>query len=253
MSDNIDTRLFDSAPRESRVEFVIHTFERLLLQKQLKPGDRIPNEFDLTQSLRTSRGTVREALKILASYGVLEIRPGDGTYVSRSMGDRLFDHLIFQMILSNTDKKKLMELRELIEVGIVEIILSNATDEDLQQVEHEYERMAERVKERENDAKGLTELDIAFHHAIGRSTKNELIRKIYNFVLELFAPSIEETHKRENNSSNALQYHRKILDGLKARSNERASDAVRESIDQWLVLSASPSENPPSDQESTEL
>jgi len=247
MSDNIDTRLFDSAPRESRVEFVIHTFERLLLKKQLKPGDRIPNEFELTQSLRTSRGTIREALKILASYGVLEIRPGDGTYVSRSMGDRFFDHLIFQLILSDTDKKRLMELRELIEIGIVKIVLSNATDEDFQRIEQEYERMAERVKESESDAKGLTELDIAFHHALGRSTKNELIRKVYNFVLELFAPSIEETYRRENNSVNALQHHRKILDGLKARDNERAGQAMMDSIDQWMIRSTSSLAEPASE------
>jgi len=247
MSDNIDTRLFDSAPRESRVEFVIHTFERLLLKKQLKPGDRIPNEFELTQSLRTSRGTIREALKILASYGVLEIRPGDGTYVSRSMGDRFFDHLIFQLILSDTDKKRLMELRELIEIGIVKIVLSNATDEDFQRIEQEYERMAERVKESESDAKGLTELDIAFHHALGRSTKNELIRKVYNFVLELFAPSIEETYRRENNSVNALQHHRKILDGLKARDNDRAGQAMMDSIDQWMIRSTSSLAEPASE------
>ena len=98
----------------------------------------------------------------------MEIKRGDGTYISHSMSNRLFDHLVFQMILSDTDKKKLMELRELIEVGIIKIVIANAQEEDIATIKEEYSRMAERVEAQESDPDVLTEMDLRFHRAIGK-------------------------------------------------------------------------------------
>jgi GntR family transcriptional repressor for pyruvate dehydrogenase complex len=238
-----DASPFDSitvspADRKSAVETVIDTIEQLILNKRLRPGDRLPSEFELTRSLATSRGSIREAIKILSSFGVLEIRRGDGTYVSRSLSRHLFDHLLFQMILSDPDKRKLKELREMIEVGIVKLVLANALDSDLEAVEREVERMADKVAEKGLDPKTLTELDLAFHRAVVRATKNELIQRIYDFTLQLFAPSIEGTYQhKKKNCVNALRQHRKILRSLQQRNQAAAEDAVRESIDQWAILS----------------
>jgi len=225
------------AARRSAVESVVETFERLILAKRLRPGDRIPSEFELTRSLGTSRGSLREAIKILSSYGVLEVRRGDGTYVSRSVSQRLFDHLVFQMILSEPDKRMLRELRELIEVGIVKLVLANADDADLRAVEAETEQMAAKVATGESDPRVFTELDLAFHRAIGRATKNQLIQRVYDFTLKLFAPSIEETHRNKRKGLNALRAHQKILECLKARDEAAAVEAVRKSIEQWAILS----------------
>ena len=73
--------------------------------------------------------------------------------------------------------------------------------------------------------------------AIGRATKNELIQRIYDFTLELFAQSIEETHRNKRKGVNALRHHERILAGLKARDEAAAVEAVRESIEQWAILS----------------
>ena len=223
--------------RRSAVETVIDTIERLILTKRLRPGDRLPSEFELTRTLATSRGSIREAIKILSSFGVLEIRRGDGTYVSESLSRRLFDHLLFQMILSDPDKQMLKELRELIEIGIIKLVLANAVDEDLRAVSREVDRMAAKVVEKNPDPKTLTELDLAFHRAVARATKNELIQRIYDFTLDLFAHSIEETHRNKGKGVNALRCHKKILEGLLSRDEASAEAAVRESIEQWAILS----------------
>ena len=220
------------------MDSVIETVRDLLLTRQLKRGDRLPNELELTKKLSTSRGSIREAMKVLSSFGIVEIKRGDGTYISHSMSNRLFDHLVFQMILSDADKKMLTELREMIEIGIVKLVVANATDQDFSGIREEHARMAESVDKGVTDAKTLTALDLAFHHAVGRATKNELIRKVYEFTLDLFAPSIEETHRRPDNSRNALRSHANILAGLETRDRERAETAVRESITQWAILSS---------------
>ena len=82
--------------RKSAVEMVIDTIERLILEKRLRPGDRLPSEFELTQSLSTSRGSIREAIRSSPPSAYWRFRRGDGTYVSRSLSHRLFDRLIFQ-------------------------------------------------------------------------------------------------------------------------------------------------------------
>ena len=154
------------------------------------------------------------------------------------MSNRLFDHLVFQLILSDADKKMLTELREMTEIGIIKLVVANATDEDIARIREEHARMAESVDKGVSDAKALTELDLRFHLAVGRATKNELIRKVYEVTLDLFAPSIEETHRRPDNSRNALRHHTNILAGLEARDRDRAESAVRESITQWAILSS---------------
>lgn len=236
-SSPFDSLAVTPSERRSAVETVIDTIERLILTKRLRPGDRLPSEFELTRTLSTSRGSIREAIKILSSFGVLEIRRGDGTFVSESLSRRLFDHLVFQMILSDPDKRMLKELRELIEIGIIQLVLTNAADEDLRAIQAEVERMAAKVAEKDADPKTLTELDLAFHRAIGRATKNELIQRIYGFTLDLFAPSIEETHRNKRKGLNALRCHKRILAGLLARDGAGAEAAVRESIEQWAILS----------------
>ncbi len=232
-TSSIDKDLFKAPQRKSSVDTVIETIEHLLLSRRIKPGDKLPNEMELTKSLSTSRGSIREAMKILASYGIVEIKRGDGTYVSRSLTKRIFDQLLFQLILSDHDKQRLIELRELIEIGIVRIVVQNASEEDLRAVRDVYDEMERQVRDRVQDARLLTKCDLDFHLAIARATKNNLIEKIYSFTLDLFAPSIEDTHRDEQSGLNTLRLHKKILEGLVARDQKGAEQAVKEAIDTW--------------------
>lgn len=68
---------------ESAVDFVIKTFKEQLEKKELRPGDRIPNETELSEMLSVSRGSVREAMKILSALGVIDIQRGNGTFISQ--------------------------------------------------------------------------------------------------------------------------------------------------------------------------
>ncbi|HEY9592843.1 MAG TPA: FCD domain-containing protein, partial [Spirochaetia bacterium] len=96
----------------------------------------------------------------------------------------------------------------------------------------------ERVEAHETDPSVLTDLDIAFHRAIGSATKNELIRKVYDITLDLFAPSIRQTHERADKGRNALEHHLRILEGIEARDRQRAEAAAAASIEQWVMLSS---------------
>ena len=228
--------LFKSPKRESNVDLVINKIKHLLLTKKLTPGSRLPSEKELSSSLAVSRGSIREAMKILSAFGIVEIRQGDGTYIAKSMGKSLFEPLLFDLILSRADKKNLMELRACIELGITKIILQNADEHDLQQIAHEVQEMENKIQNGERDPQILTQCDLNFHVALGHATKNVLLEKIYNFVLEYFAPSIEKTHEHQTSGMVALRVHKNILEALIARDSEKAVAAIEESIQVWADL-----------------
>lgn len=238
MSDirTADPNLFKSPQRMSAVDMVIEKIKELLLTKQLRPGDKLPNEMELTKSLSASRGSVREAMKILESFGILEIKRGDGTYISTDTSNTAIDHILFQLIMSDADKKKLMEMRELIESGIIKIIINNAEPADIQKMEQSLHKMEEMVAGGENDPNKLTAVDLEFHMAMGQATHNELIMKIYKFVLDLFAPSIVETQSKPGGSALGIKVHRMIFEGIQAKNLEQAEEAITTSIEAWAEM-----------------
>ena len=124
--DNIAVeKLFDDIKKNklSNVDLVIERIKTLLIEQKLKPGDLLPSEHTLSESIGVSRGTIREAMKILSAFGIVEIRRGDGTYIATSANRKIFDPLIFSLIITNSDSEELIQLREMMEVGVIDLII----------------------------------------------------------------------------------------------------------------------------------
>ena len=75
---------------ESVVQQIIDSLVDAMIRKELRPGDQIPTEMELAEKLGVGRNSVREAIKILVYFGVLEIRRAEGTYVCEGFSSR--DH-----------------------------------------------------------------------------------------------------------------------------------------------------------------
>ncbi len=223
--------------RESTVEFIINTIKHLLITKQLKPGDMIPSEASLAENLKVSRSSIREAMKILSAFGVVEIRRGLGTYISESPGKSNIDPFLFNLILSNANTREMVELRELLESQIVLLAINNGTDEDLDELDKIHEQLKE-FFEGASEVKGreFMTYELRFHAALGRATRNVLVEKIYNFVMELFTPYIEKTYNHETNGKNAVALHESIVKAIKSRDRDKAVKAIQRSIEEWRML-----------------
>ncbi len=232
----IDAKLFSGTKPKSAVDITIETIQKLLITKQLSPGDKLPTELELSESLQISRGSVREAMKVLSSYGIVKIRRGDGTYVSQEMTDGLFDHLLFQMILTDLDKQKLLELRELMEIGMVKMVVEHAEEKDLKKIRSAHEEMSAAVESGSCDISTLAKYDLKFHTTIAEATKNPLVEKIYGFTMELFQPSMERSVSRGYNGKYSVEFHEQIVKGLENRSIDQTVFAVKQSILKWFVL-----------------
>ena len=228
--------LFSAPTRESAVDIVINTIKKLIMEKELLPGSRLPSELELSKGLSISRGIIREAMKILSAYGLVEIKRGDGTYIASSINETMFEPLLFNLILINANSKEMLELRSLMEFEIIRLIIKNAGQEELDKLKEAFLRMENLVKNGEKDIQLLVRGDIEFHLAMGYATKNRLVEKIYKFILEFFYPSIQKAKIKEADSFIALKLHKNILDSLMSKDLERSIAAVKESIDHWNSL-----------------
>ena len=167
----------------SYVNQIVAAVKKMIINKELKVGDRLPTEPELSKKFNKSRGCVREAIKILESYGILEVRQGDGTYVCASAGAGMFDALFFQIISQGSDFVELQSLREILEVGIIKQAISAATESDIERiclVENELHQAIEENKELEI----LVDLDMKFHRTITEITKNRVLQEVYRNLIE---------------------------------------------------------------------
>ena len=220
--------------KESTVDMVINRFRELIMQHKLKPGYLLPSEGVLAQSMNVSRGSLREAMKILSAMGVVEIRRGDGTYVSGDIGQTLLDPFLLRLMMNDYDKKQMIEFREMIEFDVARAIIRNNNAQGVALIRQAIEQMenASSVHISQQETQ-YAELDIAFHRAMGKATGNVLIEQLYEFILTFFRPSIEETYRQHDNIPQALLYHRHIMEAIDRGSEEETLRAIEASIKGW--------------------
>ncbi len=219
--------LFEKKTKVSAVDLVIDSIKNILIQKKILPGDLLPSEQALADSLGVGRGSVREALKILDAFGIVEIIHGDGTYIATSANKKIFDPLIYSMIIANTDSNELIELREMVEMGIINTIIDNATDEDIQKLQAVHEEYEALGKRGETDISVLNACDLKFHRTLATLTNNHLVENMYNFVIDIFAPTI--------NASFGLERHRKIMAAIANRDKAAAMVAEHDHTATWIA------------------
>ncbi|GAK53800.1 hypothetical protein U14_05074 [Candidatus Moduliflexus flocculans] len=219
--------LFDDVKKEKRsnVDLVIERIKTLLIEQKLTPGDLLPSENVLSESIGVSRGTIREAMKILSAFGIVEIRRGDGTYIATAANRKIFDPLIFSLIITKKDSEELIQLREMMEIGVINLIINNATDEEMEELNAAYLQMEATSQARVDDLEKLNACDIQFHRVMAKLTRNHLVENMYNFVIDIFAPTI--------NAHYALDVHKKLLEAILARDRELATNIEHEHTAIW--------------------
>ena len=87
----------------------------MITRGELQPGDRLPAERDMAESLGVSRASVREALTALETVGILDIRPGEGTFVRRTSDSETFESLTLLLSVERTPEVQMMEVRRILE------------------------------------------------------------------------------------------------------------------------------------------
>ncbi len=215
--------------RLSSVEIVVEKIKELLIKQKLKPGDMIPSEMVLAENLQVSRSSVREAVKILSAYGILEIRRGSGTFISTASNKRLFDPHLFQILVQERDYHSLTQVRDLLEEGVVRLVVENASEEDLKVLEDAMQELLYELSKKDISREKANQYDLQYHQLLGKYSHNTIVENIYNFIIELFAPTINPIHE------GVYEAHRNLHEALMERDAQKAVECVRFHTEIWIA------------------
>ena len=192
----------------------------LILEENLQPGDKLPNETILSERLNAGRSSVREAMKLLASRNIVTIRQGSGTYIASSPG-MVEDPLGFTFI---GNKQKL--IHDLLEVRFPSgAFHSSYGSYECRRKRHKkITALCDEVEVLLNNHEDHTHKDIEFHAAIALSSKNVVVPRlipVINSSIPLFVESTGNTLHKET-----IETHREIADAIAAHDPLRAQDAM---------------------------
>lgn len=234
--ENINN-MADDKKSLTAVEQIIKAIKNMIIEEGLHIGDKIPNEFELSTMFGKSRGVVREAVKILDSYGVLDVRRGDGTYVRGSASNGLFDAQFFRIIAMGTRLPDLIQLRQILETGIIRAAIDRVTDQDIEKL-YEAENNLQKAVEEGAPIDQIVSADLSFHLVMVEMTGNNILKNVYINMMDIFAPFIRHSYIQQHSMSDfsVLRHHDLIIRAIAERDNDLAQYAVRNSLKDWEVL-----------------
>ncbi len=212
----------------SSSEAIVAWIEEMILKGELKPGDRLPNEPDLARRLGVSRGALREALAVLKAKGVIERRPGRGTYVRRINRAELLGELAAR----KRDEDlflDLLEVREILESKALELAIERGTSKDLEKIQDALALLPRAIAE---GAPSPLEADLEFHLALALAAHNEILFRLARNVNELLQDVRERTLMKPGRLAACQREHEAIFAAIRDRDRDRALKALRSHLDQ---------------------
>lgn len=191
-----------------------------ILEENLKPGDKLPNETVLCQRLNVGRSSLREAMRALASRNIVTIRQGSGTYIASSTG--VVDDPLGLSFINNKKKliHDLMEIRFLLEPSIAALAAMHADDTEIKKIC----KLCDDVEELLKAHKDHSDKDIELHTAIALSSKNIVVPRLIPVIFRSIPLLIESTGNTLCNET--IESHREIADAIAAHDAIRAHDAM---------------------------
>ncbi len=197
-------------------------FAIITIDKKFTLGDKLPNENELSSELGVSRTTLREAIRILVTRNVLEIRRGKGTYVKNNQKlDEGFG--LKELSTFSLDIKDLYEMRLIFEPQTAYFAAKRATEQELERILHYGKLEEDQILKKED----RTEVEQAFHKSIAKATHNEFMNRLMPILYQAIDRGVVLADSKEEMVRNTLDDHRMIMEFLAKRDAEGARTAMK--------------------------
>lgn len=192
------------------------------VESRYKPGEQLPNEHELSEELKVSRTTLREALRILAAHDIIEIKRGKGTFVKNDFKPEISSTLVgLTDIKVNT--KDLFEMRLIFEPEAAYYATLRATDQELEQIFHYGRLIEEKIKNNED----RTEVEQKFHRAIANATHNVYMEKLMPVLYQAIDKGVVLSQLHDMLVKETVRDHQLIMEFMAARNAEGAKSAMK--------------------------
>jgi len=199
--------------RNTLVQSVVDQIVVLIKDGTLAPGDRLPPERDLMKRLAVGRSTIREALRSLAMMNLVDLRPGQGSFVKDLGVQTVIRPDLLTMLLDRSVTVDLLEVRKLIEPATVELAAHRATAADLETLQ----AILDRCQTAHAAGEPTAELSAQLHVAIARCTHNGVLVMFMESILGLLTERGSKLEHVSGFTDWELASHQEIVDAVRAR------------------------------------
>lgn len=197
----------------------------------LKPGDQLPTERELIESLGVGRSTIREGLQILSTLNIVQASPGHGTFIKAPKTEDVLRVEQIGFLINNVVALDLLEARELIEPQSVRLACIRANPEDLAPIE----RLLDDHRAALDRGLPTDEHAAKFHVLLAEATRNQVFVTFMGSILDLLRARGRTGRLSDELRETELAEHREILRLVRARDQQAAADYVTGHIVRWAV------------------
>ncbi len=213
----------------------ITRIKAMITSGDLKPGDRLPREADLAALIGVSRNSLREAVRALSLVRILDVRQGDGTYVSSMSTESLLESLNFLLeFRQDSGVTQFLEVRRILEPAAAAIAARTMSPEQVAGL-----RASVHETEAADDVAQLVKHDLAFHSAIAAGTGNAVLASMCDSVsMPTERARIWRGLTEENAVARTIEEHLRIVEAIEAHDPELAAARTLIHITgvlQWLA------------------
>ena len=222
--------LFEPIQTGSVAKIVMERIKEAMINKELCPGDRLPTETELCESMGVGKSSVREAIKMLDVLGVVETIQGNGTYISSAIPENSLNPLIYQLLIDYGNNANIFELRSMFEPAYTLLAMKNATQKDI-------DRLIEvnrKFKEKVSIGSQMADDDLEFHKVILEATHNPFVIRIGLVIMQLFRASIKDSMILI--PKQAVYDHDEILQAFIRHNEKEVVDAITRSFQGWISM-----------------
>lgn len=215
-----------SIKKQPITEQAVEVLNEYILRGDLKTGDYLPPEMELCKQLGIGRSSLREAVKILESQGMVRKRHGVGVMIVNESDKAIKVMLKLMLQRSGTTMEELIEVRYTNEIKTTELASLNATKEDIEEIEKHLEIMRNNL----TSTKDYVKADIDFHMSLAKASHNRVFLLILQTIRPLIEEMIQETLKYHHRPENSMKYHEKVFEAIKNKDVQSAVTAMEEHL-----------------------
>jgi GntR family transcriptional regulator, transcriptional repressor for pyruvate dehydrogenase complex len=215
-------------------EVIVEQIRLLIRQGQLKPGDRLPPERDLCEQFGVSRVTIREALRMLETSGLVDIRVGarGGAFLTAPTSNRVSEGITDLLTMSVISAADVTEARMILEVGIVPLVCQRANQQDLADLE----KICERSKEALRAGDYTMDMSLEFHARMAQATHNPAISMLVESFREPMLMSLQRAREAAPEMGRVgTKEHERLVAAVRARDEQTATRIMREHLERTAL------------------
>lgn len=217
-------------------EQVADQIKEMIVSQQLKPGDRLPSEREIAQSLGISRSIVRETIKLLEQQGLVSVQVGRGTFILQVQPANIAEamSIMLRQNLGDHGFDQIYEIRQMIEIDVARLAALRATEDDLARLEAQLQMMVDH----KSDIEKFSQADTDYHIVLAQATHNPLFLTLLMPITHLLR-QIQRRASHSGGIDDAISYHAAIIEAVRARDPQRSMELMRAhliSVLQWLEV-----------------